>query len=135
LYWLQYVKHRKIGYARGFKGPRDDALGLEYIRAATAAMRESLQASGTRLVVAYMPTSALPGSGAERMGEVVRRHASRISAELGLPFFDGSAGLAGTDGNPDPHAFLHGDWHLNPSGHRRLADALASFLVQERLLD
>jgi hypothetical protein len=134
--WLSYVTHAPIETFRpDLKGERNDALGREYIRVAVGAMSASLRASGSTMVLAYMPTNAPAKSGAERMGRLMREEVDGLAAELRVPHFDGTDALSKADGTPDPDAYLPDDSHLSPSGHRRLAEALARFLTQEHLLD
>ncbi len=98
-------------------------------------MKTTLDATGSRLVMAYMPADSQPASGAERAGKSMRRVAAAVTAELGVPYFDPTNALTLADGRPDPDAYLQGDWHLSATGHRRLAETLAAFLRRQRMLE
>jgi hypothetical protein len=102
---------------------------------ATREMKKALASSGSSLIVAYMPTDGLRGSGAERTGKLMHRVTADLAREVDVPYFDPTEALSLPDGRPDPAAFLEGDWHLSPIGNRRLADALADFISGRRMLD
>jgi lysophospholipase L1-like esterase len=108
---------------------------LAYQRAALEKMLESARATGSKLVLAYMPTSGIARSTAERRGNRTRREVRAVAESLRLPCFDPSPLFVRADGTSDAAAYLEDDWHLNAEGHRRLAHALAEFLRREGVLD
>jgi len=134
--WLR-ITHRRTGELRDRRRyvNSSDADALAYQRAALQKMLESARATGSKLVLGYMPTSAIPDSAVEQRARRVRTETQALAERFGLPFFDPSPALVRADGHSDPAAFLDGDWHLNAEGHRRLAHALAEFLRQKGALD
>jgi hypothetical protein len=103
-----------------------------YVAKVIATMAASAHEVGAELVVGFMPAQN-PGS-TER--DAIIPELLRVSAEEEhLPFLNLTPDVSGPDGDPFPGSrLLPLDGHFSPIGTRRVAGAIARFLVERGLV-
>ena len=112
---------------------------IERIAAEIHWLKEHVEEDGGRLVLVFTPsrealTEAEHPPPAVEAELALEERLARQAAEEGIPFLDLTAYLQSrSQGNPDV-LYYHRDPHMRPEGYRVEAEAVAQFLLRQRLI-
>jgi hypothetical protein len=108
-----------------------ERLALKYVRAALELMKASCAGTGTMLVVGFIP-ALIEADG--RLDRLVYYQLRELAASLKLPFLDTTPVMLDARGRAIAGTRLANDGHLTELGHRRLAELVAHFIEERKLL-